>query len=284
MLPLWAVLLGGLFAWLARDIRRWRPYAKIVAGSIAIHIAGDWITSYGTMMFAPLSDARYDLSTTFIIDLWFTGIIFTALVGAWIWRRTRVPALLGLGVLGSYVAFQFALQQRAVAFGEEHARSQQLRALEVKAMPRPVSPFNWMVIITESERYHYALVNLVRRNAPDRLPADAGFFQRLDAPYLPLSQAAWVAVPRYGSSVADIALAQEAYRQPDFEFFRWFAAYPAVFRVDRGNPDACVWFEDLRFFTPGRSGSPFRYGMCREPHGTWQPFRLTAEAQRTPLN
>jgi len=43
--------------------------------SIGAHIAGDVITSYGTMLLAPLSDWRAAIGTTFIIDLWFSGII-----------------------------------------------------------------------------------------------------------------------------------------------------------------------------------------------------------------
>ena len=282
MLPLWAVLLGVLFARLWRDTSRWRLYAAVVAWSIAIHIVGDWITSYGTMMFAPLTDARYELSTTFIVDLWVSGIIVAALAGAWIWRRSRAPAVLGLCVLAGYIGFQFVLRQEAIAFGEDYAQKHELRAPEVKALPRPVSPFNWMVVVAEDDRYHYALINLIRHHAIDRPSADAGFFERLDAPYVPPREARWVTVDRYGSDAGDIALATEAYRQPGFHFFRWFALYPAVFRVDHGNPEPCAWFEDLRFLTPGRPEVPFRYGMCREAD-SWKPFRLE-DGRRVPVD
>ncbi|HSQ04567.1 MAG TPA: metal-dependent hydrolase [Burkholderiales bacterium] len=283
MLPLWAALIGGLWAWACRDRGNWHRYAGVVAWSIGIHIVGDWITSYGTIMFAPLSDARYDLSTTFIVDLWFTGIIVAALMCAWVWRRTRTPAMLGLGVLAAYVAFQFALQQRAVDFAEDYARGHRMHAAEIKALPRPVSPFNWMVIVTEADRYHYALVNLFRQHVREPVAADAGFFDRLDAPYRPVQYAQWLVVNRYGSDTADAALAREAYSQPAFEFFRWFAAYPVVFRIDRGNPETCAWFEDLRFFTPGRLEQPFRYGTCRDGEGTWKAYRLVDAAHRVPV-
>ena len=58
-----------------------------------IPIAGDLITSYGTMIFAPLSDARFALGTTFIIDLYFSGIIVAGLVASRCWRATRAPAI-----------------------------------------------------------------------------------------------------------------------------------------------------------------------------------------------
>ena len=89
---------------------------------------------------------------------------------------------------------------------------------------------------------------------------------RLDAPYVPLAQARWETLPRYGSD-----LAKEAWESEALAFFRWFAAYPVAFRVDVGNPEHCVWFQDLRFLTPGRDATPFRYGMCRTGRGAWKP-------------
>jgi inner membrane protein len=75
----------------------------------------------------------------------------------------------------------------------------------------------------------------------------------------------------------ELALAREAYTQPSFRFFRWFAAYPALLRVDGAGP--CVWFHDLRFLTPGRN-TPFLYGMCRDGDAAWKPFQLLGEARR----
>jgi inner membrane protein len=62
--------------------------------------------------------------------------------------------------------------------------------------------------------------------------------------------------------------------QPSFAFFRWFAAYPAFLRSEIADAAGCVWFHDLRFVTPGRAGTPFQYGLCRESTGGWQPFQL----------
>src|SRR4051812_39407557 len=108
MLPLWAVLLGAVFAWMIwREPRRWRSCAVMAAVGIGAHIVADLITPYGTMIFAPLSDVRYAWSTTFIIDLWFTGIILAGLVACAVWRKTRVPAIVALSVLVGYVGFQF---------------------------------------------------------------------------------------------------------------------------------------------------------------------------------
>ena len=276
LLPLWAFLLAKLCAVLWRRDRPWRAYFGVIAMGIGLHIAGDWITSYGTMMLAPLSDARYGIDTTFIIDLWFTGIIVAGLSAALAWGASRAPAIAGLAVLCCYVAFQAVQQQRAIEWGQEYARGAGLDRAEVTALPRPVSPFNWLVIARSGEQVRYSFVNLARSRSVEIAP-DAGWIVRLDAVHLPLAQAQWVFGSRFGSTDAERAVAREAWSLPQFEFFRWFAEEPVLLRVDAGNPSRCAWFQDLRFFTPGRNEWPFRYGMCREGDGPWKLFQLNSQ-------
>ena len=278
MLPLWALLLAFLCALIWRRGPPWRAYFGVLAWGIGIHIAGDVITSFGTMIFAPFSDARYALSTTFIIDLWFTGILLAGLIAALLWRSSRAPALAGLAVLAGYVTLQYALQQRAVELGVAYAQSAGLKGATVAAQPRPPSPFNWIVFVAEGNRYHYSLVNL-RREEPARLEPDAGLIARLSAPYMPVDQAIWIVAPRFGTAPRESQIAREAWVEPQLEFFRWFASYPVLYKVETGNPELCVWFHDLRFFTPGRETWPFRYGLCREEQGPWRPFQLVGEAR-----
>lgn len=282
VLPAWGLLLALLCALIWRRGPGWRAYFGVIAWGLAIHIAGDWITSFGTMVLAPLSDARYGISTTFIIDLWFTGIILAGLAAAAAWQRSRAPALAGLAVLVGYVSFQYVLQQRAVDFGASYARAAGIEQPQISALPRPVSPYNWMVVVGEGDRYHYSLVSLSRRE-PATPAADAGFIERLSAPYLPLGQAVWTQTARYGVAPAEVALAKDVWWQLQLAFFRWFAEYPALYKIEAGNRQTCVWFQDLRFFTPGRDAWPFRYGLCREGGGQWAPFELMGEAGRLPV-
>jgi inner membrane protein len=282
LLPVWAVLL----AWILAKIDRgkavtWRDYLGVCALGVGAHIVGDLITSFGTIIYAPLSDARVAWNTTFIIDLWFSGIILAGLIGSLAWRRSRVPAVVGLAVLAGYVGFQAVLHSRAVDFGTEYAKRAGLGAATVTAIPRPVSPFNWTVFVTEGDRYHYAHVNLVREQMPPPPGPDAGLFERYGAPYAPLAQAKWVALDKYGGD--DSALAARVLADPRLGFFRWFAEFPVLYRIDRGNPSTCVWFQDLRFVTPGSDRNIFRYGLCREDGSEdWQPYRLLGDGQREP--
>lgn len=279
MLALWALLLSWSCTKCWRDGRGWRAYFGVIALGIGVHIAGDWITSFGTMVLAPLSDWRAALSTTFIIDLWFSGIIIAGLLASWLWRKSRHarwPAVAGMVALCGYVGFQFVLQQRAVDFGKRFAAASGLHHARVSALPRPVSPFNWMVVVDDGEHYRYSLVSLLRTYLPPPLAPDAGFIARLGAPYLPLTHAAWLSGARFGGP-EQAALAREVRAHPQFAFFGWFAQLPVLYRIDQGNPHTCVWFQDLRFFTPGRANWPFRYGMCREQGGAWHPYQLLGE-------
>jgi inner membrane protein len=135
------------------------------------------------------------------------------------------------------------------------------------------------VIVEDPGGYDYAMVSLTRREAPVLAP-DAGFFARIAAPYEPLAKARWERADRFGSGGA---VAEQAWRSPALEFFRWFAAFPVVYRVEREPPHECVWFQDLRFLTPGRETWPFRYGACRDGAGPWRAFGLE-EGRRAPLD
>jgi len=280
-LPVWALLLAWLAARLWRDPRGWRPYLAITALGVGIHIAGDLITSYGTMIFAPLSDVRVALGTSFIIDLYFSGIILAGLVASCFWRASRLPAIAACAVLVAYVGFQAALRQQAIEAGREYAREHHLDAARVSALERPLSPFNWRIVVAQGDEQRYADVSLLAGTMPAPAAADAGLLARLSSAFAPVSMARWISAPPFGTAPEDRQVAREAWQQASFSFYRWFADYPALYRIDRGNPSTCVWFEDLRFNVPGRGGTPFRYGMCREHGGPWRPFQLVAE--RGPL-
>lgn len=265
LLPAWALLYSWILAKLLREPGGWRALYGVTALALGAHIAGDVITSFGTMILAPLSDWRAGIGATFIIDLWFSGIILAGLVFSILFRRTRIPALVAGVVLCGYVAFQYMQKQRALEFGVEYAKSQALREAKVTVHPRPVSPFNWTVFVSDDEAHRFAHVNLVRKEARRFQPGD-GFIARVDSPYLPLEQAVWVTRRRYGETEKDLIRA--AWNSEPLGFFRWFADLPA-FDGKEGN---CAYFVDLRFDTPGRPSTPFRYGACRDAPGA--PWRL----------
>ncbi len=278
LLPIWAAGLALLFTIFARGRYRWRAFVGICALGIGLHILGDVITAFGTMIFAPISNWRAVLPFTFIIDPYFSAIIVAGLVASAIWRQTRRPAVIGLGVLALYVSGQAVLHGHATAHAEAYAEREGLPEARVEAIPQPFSPFNWLLVVSDDRGYRLAFINLVRRSVPLPPPADASFWRRLNAAYRPIADATWKYVPRYGSS-ADARLVHEAWDSDALARYRHFALFPAVYSVDEAMD--CVWFHDLRFALEGRE-VVFRYGACRGPDG-WQGYRWVGDGEREPV-
>jgi inner membrane protein len=276
MLPLWALGLAFAFTWLYRRRYAWRAFAGMCALGIGAHIAGDVITAFGTMIFAPLSHLRVELPTTFIIDPYFTAIIVAGLIASAVWPQRRAPAVIGLAVLAAYVGFQGVLHHRAVLVGEAYAARHQLPVKEVDAIPQPFSPFNWLIVIPQQDAYHLAYVSLWRDTIPEFPPDNASWWEQVYASYYPSDQAVWQRVPRFGTA-AQRPLAEEVWYAEALAPYRRFALFPALYRVDNTKDRICVWFNDLRFALAGRS-MPFRYGGCRSTiDHTWRIYQLTSE-------
>ncbi len=267
LLPAWAWVVAWLLAKLLREPRGWRALYGISAMSLGLHIAGDLITGYGTQILWPLSDWRPALGTTFVIDLWFSGIILAGLVISAFFHRSRIPGIVAGALLAAYVGFQSVEKQKALELGREFAASRGLASAQVTAFPRPVSPFNWTVLVSDDEAHRFSHINLIRKEAKRYQPGD-GFIARVDSPYLPVEQAVWVTRKRFGEAQQD--LIREAWNAAPLAFFRWFAELPAFEKMSPGA--ACVWFTDLRFITPGRGDQSFIYGACRAAPG--EPWRL----------
>jgi len=296
MLPLWALglawLLSKCFALTRAQPAGWKSLYVVAAAGLAVHIAGDWITQFGTMLLQPLSNERFGLGAMFIIDLSFTGLLLAGLLLAALLPRQRWPAGLGLAAAVAWVGVAWTGQQEAVGVAERHAAAQGLAVQEIVVMPRPVSPFNWTISVFDGQDYHVAHVNTRRR---EPLDAQAGgwlpaFLREFSAPYQPERLAAWAVVPRFGDAAAPDWVAQ-AWRHEAFGFFRWFAQTPALLmaRAERdasGRVERCAWFRDLRFEFPGREAGPFRYGLCLPPAETpGAPARVfkLEDGQRLPV-
>jgi inner membrane protein len=266
LLPLWALVFSWILAKILREPRGWRALYAVTAMSIGLHIAGDVITAFGTMVLAPFSDWRAALGTTFIIDLWFSGIIVAGLIVSALVRKQRLPSVAALALLGAYVGFQYIQKQHALELGELFAKEKALQGARITAYPRPVSPFNWTVFVSDDNAHRFSHINLVRTQPKPYRPGD-GFIARIDSPYLPLSQAIWVRRSRYGETDQDFI--REAWRSDGMRVYRWFADLPAFDGLSR-DP-ACAFFVDLRFLTPGREAMPFRYSACRDaPGAAWR--------------
>jgi inner membrane protein len=281
LLPLWAFIFAWVLAKILREQGGWRALYGVTALGLALHIVGDLITSFGTMILWPLSDARPGLGSTFIIDPWFSGIIVVGLAGSAFFFRSRLPSVLASLALCALVGFQYAQKLKAIEYARDYARSRGLQDADITAHPRAVSPFNWTVFVSDTREHHFAHINLQRDTPRSYAPGD-GFVAKLDAAFQPLAMARWQTRSRYGEG----GLGQEAWESPPLAFMRWFAERPA-FDGATGNP-SCVWFIDLRFVNPGRDWVPFQFGACKEdsrsaPGSSWRAYERLDMGGRAPL-
>ena len=231
---------------------------------IVSHILFDWITSYGTMFFAPLSWHRYALDWVFILDPFFTGILAVSLIGAAVFRR-RARAAAGAGslLLVAYLAFCAAAHGRAVA-----AAGRKFPGARVAALPQPFSPFRWALFADRSGEIDVSYARLGSgRNAPGRVaavrrPGFSGALDLLRESYVPADTAPFESFPRNAREPAYLA----ARNFPDVAAWLRFARFPVASVESAGSRGTRLVLTDLRFQGPWRRPA-FQYEVVVSPEG-----------------
>jgi inner membrane protein len=227
LLPFWALIFSWVLAKILREPRGWRALYGVTAMGLALHIAGDLITSYGTMILWPVSDMRPGLGSTFIIDLWFSGHHRCGLLFSIFYRTSRIPSIAAAFALVGYVFFQTLQKEKALEFGREYAARPQHRRRKGRRASARGFAWNWTVFVSDERAHHFAHVNLVRGKTADlrrrrRLRREAG------CGFPAAALARWETRSRYGAD----GVAKDAWESPPFAFMRWFA----LSRPSRAGP------------------------------------------------
>ena len=262
LMPAWSWALAHLFSRLSARRHPWQAFYVVALLGIAIHIAGDLITAYGTMLFAPLSVQRYSIPLAFVIDPYLTVTLAGGLLMATMRPHGRRAAIVSLVLVLAYVALLGNFYFRALDIGRGYAASHGMDGAAIHALPQPLAPFNWKIIVSMNEGYYETHVNLWRRQPHPARADDAGALGKIFFAYQPSSMLDWQRRPRFSDDPSYSSITREAWNHPGFEPFRRFAVFPAMASVDVGSERLCVWFYDLRFSVPTLEPS-FRYGMCR---------------------
>lgn len=121
-LPAFALLLAWITHWIARRFKLEAPgfwlFTAIYAAGIASHIILDAMTSFGTRIWAPISEQRVAWDLLFIIDFTFTAIVLLPQIAAWVYskrekNRVRATSMWVLFTLAGFVAWRIAAASRA---------------------------------------------------------------------------------------------------------------------------------------------------------------------------
>ena len=262
MAPLWGLLIAGLAHAATRQRHRFKELYAIATLAVLLHGALDLLTSYGTQIFAPLSSASYAFPVLFIVDPLAWLVLGTA--AALAWRRGSLAiARGGLAAFGAYVVLAGGLmlwaERQALAYAQSAGVGR-----TVLALPQPLSPTHWKLVVVDEDVYHSAYLNLLggERAAAD---PDAGLIARTWAGYQPAGALRWTKRHRFGPERPMRAFARFAYGRDEVGEFRRFAQLPYLYSiVNRGGDAGCGWFTDLRFETPAVA-PPFRVGICHGP-------------------
>lgn len=211
---------------------RWRDgsFARVwltFAAAALSHVLLDGVTSWGTVLFHPLSPHRFYLDLLFMFDLSLTAILgFTAVA---VWRmptRRRRVAVIGLfaalGYLGVCAAMNKYVEQRVAA----------VQTGPVEVLPQPWTPLSWAVFV----------------------PDAGGTWAGTATVFGPEPQLSFYPWPTDNPAVAT-ARSTAAARQ-----FLRFARFPAV-TSELGDEGRRLHFRDLRFEFSGMERSNWYYGV-----------------------
>jgi inner membrane protein len=213
---------------------------------VATHILFDWITSFGTMFWAPVSRTRHSLDWVFILDPFFTGIVLVSLVLSLIHRdRERRIAAVGAGLLCAYIAFCAVLHARALAIWKRMDAPP--AGAEVAVLPQFLSPFRWLGLSEQGNEIHVVFFDIgpfARGSADPRPPKKwTEILGSLRDFYPPPGRAT---IRRF-ERPADSPVLAAARALPDIGVYRAFARFPleTIYPTADGGSEVIV--QDLRF-------------------------------------
>jgi hypothetical protein len=185
-----AVLLAVAF----RPLSRGASFASVFAlayGCILLHDFLDVITTYGTQIFLPFSDARIGLPAVFIVDPVYTGLLLVAVaLGFFMKTRAKAVAALALVWLFLYPAASLGLREIVVAAQAKRLAAEGLPQAVAHVTTDALSPFFWKVVVDDGVNYRVRGASLLEPSGgPDvavREKADREELRRLgrDVPIL----------------------------------------------------------------------------------------------------
>jgi len=264
VLPVFALLvaLGArIFLRGARLANLW----LFAAIGIASHILFDWITSFGTMFWAPLSWKRYSLDWVFILDPIFTGIAALSLAGAFVYRaRGRRIAAIGSAALAAYIGFCALLHTRALDAWRKLDHPPE--GARVAVLPQLLSPFRWLGLSQHPGSVHVAFFDIgpFARGRPHPVPPTrfSEILRGLSDFYPPPERAEI----RTFAEPLDSGPLEAALRLPDVGVYLAFARFPLATLHPESGGATEITFEDLRFLPwfSGPWGRTTRKGFARE--------------------
>jgi len=220
------LMLALLFAGVFRLFSKTFPFVSgllVAYACIVLHIFLDLITSYGTLIFSPLTRERFTLNSVFIIDPIFTGAMMLLLLSTRVWRnRAKQIAIAGLGWIILYPMLSFGVNRAVTRYYSGRLDNEGIPYQRLELSTEPFSPFLWKLVLEHEGHYSLAGVNVFDLDRELR-------FEFHSKPNPELT----------GALVQQISM---------LKTFLWFARYP-VMEYEHVPGGGRLLFNDLRFFS-----------------------------------
>lgn len=266
MLPLWTWLVVSL---LPRQRKKYPILPWLIAAALAMHILLDVVTSFGTMILAPVSDWRASLDLVFIIDPIFTGLMLLPLLLMPFFRKhARAMGMASLALMAGYIGLCAVNHQRAL----DLVRSAWPGAPVKAALPLPFSPFHWQLVAAWPGHDMDAAVDL----APSFSGTMDWFPSTLTGPYARYLHAK---NDLHWRRFAAMTTRNAPDSVPGMAFYRWFARFPVLLH---DGPDTRL-FGDLRFGA-GMPDAPHSFALKLDLKPTPSAWLIWHGDRTTPLH
>lgn len=217
--PFFAIFLAALI-YRFTSFKNFVALALMVVLGIYSHIFFDLITSYGTVLFDPLSMKRYSLNLVFILDPFISFAVLLGLI--FCWKKKDKSLAISISVFTFLALYLILCICLKITNEEKIAGFVTDEAIIVKkstVYPRPLAPFYWMGVI-ETEDVFYRLDLSIFRKDPIGFDKIA---KTNDNPFIDLANNLKVA-----------------------SLYKWFADYP-IAEYEQISGEHIVKFYDLRF-------------------------------------
>ena len=235
LLPLYSLLLACIFQRISK-VKNFFYFYLLCFLSLLSHVLLDLVTSFGTMALSPLSDQRLAWDIIFIIDPYFTAILLIPFLLTYLFKRyNRQLGVISISILVPYIALCIYSHNKAVSMAYRDASEGGLAPHVVAALPQPLSPFKWVLLIDTGDTLYQRFIDINNRDNSSQGMNGIMWEKWPDSPWI-----------------------DKALTLPGVEFYMWFARFPVAVVKDMADGRHLVEFIDLRFDIL-RDRIPFTY-------------------------
>ena len=265
--PVLALMIAAVLARLKKGFLPESPYTwqkfftPTLAGALmALFLAV--ICEKGAALLAPFWQAKLSFGVLYSFDIGlFIGLLVFMALGV-MFRRLRIEiSQLVLLLLIGYIGVATTFKLKANAIGDRYAQAMELEVDHVYALPQPLSPFYWRIIVkTTDQRLHDTMVSLKRKRTivvtPETPP-----LRRAKAAYKPVHEAVWRIYNRFGYEDTDFVAA--AWRSEVSQRLGWASRFAVLKDIVTYENKRCARFKDLRF-EGTQMGDLGEYLVCQQ--------------------